>query len=473
MLSFFRINDPYRLLILFLAILLVRLPYIISADPLIYELNWLTIGKTLSQSSAVLYKDFLSPIAPLAALVYSGIAFVFGKSIVPLQILALLLVAYQFSLFNSIMYKNKAFNENSYIPAFIYALLMQIFFDFFTLSPALISLTFILLVLDNIYLRIENKLDDFTILKTGFFMGLAVLFYLPTILFFIATLLSFALLTSLIFRRYILFAYGFLLPVTIVGIYYFLNDGLMVLVNNWIVHTFFFSKDSIINTFSLLIIISIPTLLFILSIYRTFSFSRFTNYQVRVQQVMFIMFLAAWGCWLFSNEKAPFQLVIFVPFLAFFISHFILLFKNKLKAEVFALVLTVTLISVNYYIYKGGKLLRNFTNFNVLKMEESIYSPWIENKDVLVLGDYPSIYYSTNPHNIRFFNWQMSKTIWTDIDEPKNLAAIYGYLKHQRPETVIDKSGAFEPVLRLIPEMKENYRKVSNEIYILQKKGNE
>jgi hypothetical protein len=467
LLSFFRINDPYRLLILFLAILLVRLPYIISADPLVYELNWLTVGSSLSQNGAILYKDFLSPIAPLSALVYNVLSYIFGYTTLPLQILAVLLVAYQFSLFNNIMYKNKAFNEASYIPAFVYALLMQVFFDFFTLSPALISLTFILLVLDNIYLRIENKLDDFTILKTGFFMGVAVLFYLPTILFFVATILSFALLTSLIFRRYLLFTYGFLLPIIAVAIYYFINDGLADMVNNWIIYTFKFSKDSLINTNTLLIIIAIPFLIFILSVYRTFSFTRFTNYQVRVQQVMFIMFLAAWGCWLISNEKAPFQLVIFVPALAFFISHFILLFKQKTKAEIFAVTLTAIIISLNYYIFNDGQYLRSFANFNVLNTHTAIYAPWTTGKKVLVLGDDKSLYYGSNTSSIKYYNWQIGQSIWLEPSTPAHAAQIYSYLSHEQPETIVDQNQLMPAVSEAIPSLKLLYKQVSSEIYLL------
>ena len=191
------------------------------------------------------------------------------------------------------MLRNKAYNENSYIPALIYALMMFTFYDFFTLSPALISLTFILLVLDNIYLRIENKLEDATILKTGLFMGIAVLFYLPSILFLLATILSFAMLTSLVLRRYLLFLYGFLFPFGIIFIYFFWQESLEPFISQWIDFNFTSNIEPFIDFKSIFIIIGLPVIIFLLSLYKTFTAGRFTNYQVRVQQVMFIMFLAA------------------------------------------------------------------------------------------------------------------------------------------------------------------------------------
>lgn len=277
----------------------------------------MAIDREALNTGKVIYKDLVSPIAPLSAWVYMVINFIFGKSILALQILSILLVTYQFSLFNNIMLRNKAYNENSYIPALIYALIMFTFYDFFTLSPALISLTFILLVLDNIYLRIENKLEDATILKTGFFMGIAVLFYLPSIIFLIATVFSFAMLTSLVLRRYLLFLYGFLFPFIIIFTYFFWHESLESLISQWIEFTFINNVNALIDFRSILIIIGLPVIIFVISLYKTFTAGRFTNYQVRVQQVMFIMFIAALGSWWVSQEKAPHELLLFVPSFAF------------------------------------------------------------------------------------------------------------------------------------------------------------
>ncbi len=466
MLSFFRINDPYRLLILLLAILAIRLPYLISSAPLIYEIDWMVIGHALTAADTILYKDFLSPIAPLSAFVYTVIDLIFGSHILVYQIASLLLVAYQFSLFNNIMYRNKAYNENTYIPALFYALIMQVFFDFFTLSPVLISLTFILLVLDNIYLRIENKLDDITILKTGFYMGLAVLFYLPSILFFLATIISFVLLTSLIFRRYMLFLYGFFFPIICVALYFLWNDALLDLFNNWIIFTLTYSNKSILNTWSILAIIAFPALIYLLSLYKTFATSRFTNYQVRVQQVMFIMFLAAMGCWLLGNEKAPYQLVISVPFVAFFIAHNVLLYKNKLKAEIFALLFSFLIVGINYYIYSNNKLIGNFSNYFMLNNSRQVYNEQGQGKKLLVLGHTKSMYYN-NEVSTPYYYWPLAEKIWANPTNAGNITEIYSSLVKNLPEVIIDEEGVLVAVLNRMPDIAERYERISAKAYNL------
>lgn len=443
LLGFFRINDPYRLLILFLALLVLRLPYLIGSEPLVYETNWLLIGEALN-SGKVLYKDLISPIAPLSAWIYMGVEFIFGKSVLALQILSLLLVTYQFSLFNNIMLRNKAYNENSYIPALIYALMMLAFYDFFTLSPALISLTFILLVLDNIYLRIENKLQDATILKTGIFMGLAVLFYLPSIFFLVATLLSFALLTSLVLRRYLLFLYGFTFPFAVVLIYFYWQDGIEALYTQWIKFNFLDSLAPIIDLQSVLIIAGIPTIIFVIALYKTFSATRFTNYQLRVQQVMFIMFLAAFGSWWISELQAPFELIVFVPSFAFFIIHLIFQFKKKLRAEIFTLIFSILIITTTYSIYYQNSYFHQFGNFNELKSKKSFYEGMVKGKSTMILGGQTDMYLTAKKIGTRFYHPLLSEVVLNEMSEKEQVIALYDDIQKHQPEIILDFLGIFK-----------------------------
>ncbi len=466
MIGFFRINDPYRLLILFLAIVLIRLPYLISAEPLFYELNWMLIGETMNQGN-VLYKDIVQTISPLSAWVYAGIDFIFGRSILIYQILATLLIGYQFVLFNNIMLRNKAYNENSYVPAFVYALLMHSFYDFFTLSPVLISMTFILLVLDNIYLRIENKLNDNTILKTGIFMGLAVLFYLPSIIFFVATIFSFLLLTGLIFRRYLLFLYGMLLPIAAVSLYYLWHNALLDMFYQWVLASFIINRPNVLDLSSLLLIIGIPGIVFMLALVRTFSASRFTNYQVRVQQVMFLMFVSAWAVWLFSDVKAPFQLIVFIPFIAFFIAHLLLQFKSRFVANIFTYFVTISILLITYALFYQNFYFHQWGNFNDLLVNQSIYEPWIADKKVLVVGDRKQIYKSSKEVATQFYSWELSQKIWKEVDKPENIIRIYEDINKHQPETIIDLTGLVGSAFKKLPLIEDKYAKVSAQVYVL------
>ncbi|MGM0581397.1 MAG: hypothetical protein ACQETL_11995 [Bacteroidota bacterium] len=449
-----------------MAVLLLRLPYLIGSEPLVYETNWLLIGESLNLGN-VLYKDLVSPISPLAAWTYMVVEFIFGKSILVLQILSILLVTYQFSLFNNIMLRNKAYNENSYIPALIYALMMFSFYDFFTLSPALISLTFILLVLDNIYLRIENKLNDATILKTGLFMGIAVLFYLPSLIFLVATLLSFAMLTSLVLRRYLLFLYGFFFPFGIIFIYFYWQEGLESLVSQWLEFNLFNSAYSFIDFKSILIITALPILIFLISLYKTFFVGRFTNYQVRVQQVMFIMFLAALGSWWFSEERAPYELLIFIPSFAFFITHFILLFKRKIRAELFAFIFSLLIIVIGYSIFYQNTPIHKYGDYNKLQTHKSIYHNQVNNKSAMILGANPAVYSNAKSVATKFYQPELSNKILKNLSEKERLIVLYNDIKKHQPEVIIDLSGYFINSLSGMPLIESQYTRMSDNSFQL------
>ncbi|WKK82459.2 hypothetical protein [Marivirga arenosa] len=423
------------------------------------------IGESLS-TGKVLYKDLVSPIAPLAAWMYMLISSIGGRSILLLQILSILLVTYQFSLFNNIMLRNKAYNENSYIPALIYALIMLVFYDFFTLSPALISLTFILLVLDNIYLRIENKLKDSTILKTGFFMGIAVLFYLPSVVFLIATILSFALLTSLVIRRYLLFLYGFLFPFMLVFIYFYWQGGLDELLSQWIKFNLFSSIQPVINLQSILIIAALPSIVFLFALYKTFSATRFTNYQLRVQQVMFIMFLAAFGGWWISEQQAPFELLLFVPSFAFFTIHLILQFKRKVRAEIFTITFSILLISINYALFFENTSLHESGDFNKLKAQNSIYARATLDKDAMIIGGKTSLYMNAKSISTRFYHPELSEQILSDMNEKERMITLYNDIKSNQPEIIIDQSGYFVSIQNRLNIDSNNYTQISNNLFV-------
>jgi hypothetical protein len=424
------------------------------------------IGEALN-TGKVIYKDLVSPIAPLSAWVYMVINFIFGKSILALQILSILLVTYQFSLFNNIMLRNKAYNENSYIPALIYALIMFTFYDFFTLSPALISLTFILLVLDNIYLRIENKLEDATILKTGFFMGIAVLFYLPSIIFLIATVFSFAMLTSLVLRRYLLFLYGFLFPFIIIFTYFFWHESLESLISQWIEFTFINNVNALIDFRSILIIIGLPVIIFVISLYKTFTAGRFTNYQVRVQQVMFIMFIAALGSWWVSQEKAPHELLLFVPSFAFFITHFVLQFNKKARAELFTFGFSILLIGIGYSLFYQNTLLHKYGNFNLLQNSSSIYYPQLKNKKAMILGANPAVYMDAKLVATKFYHPQLSSRILDRMSEKERLIEFYNDIEKHQPDIIIDLNGHFIETISNLPLIESKYRRISENSFQL------
>ncbi len=91
------------------------------------ELKWMIVGESISLKN-ILYLDVWDYLAPLSAMIYALIDSVAGRSQWGYQILAIFVVFIQCYLFNQLLISNKAYKENTYVPALIYAILMSAFF---------------------------------------------------------------------------------------------------------------------------------------------------------------------------------------------------------------------------------------------------------------------------------------------------------------------------------------------------------
>ncbi|UII27882.1 hypothetical protein LVD15_05520 [Fulvivirga maritima] len=346
MLSYFRINDPYRLVIIFFLLLALRLPVILSDSGLTApELSHMLVGEKLN-SGASLYEGVWDNIAPLSALVYAVIDFFFGRSQQAYQVISLFLVAFQCLIFNKLLLDSKAYNENNYVPGLVYGLLMSFFFDFFTLTPVLMGLTFLLLAIDNLFNHIEFRAkEDEKILNIGIYLGVASLFYLPYIIFGIAVIICFMLFTGTVARRYLLMIFGLVLPLLLTSCYFLLQHRLTVFIYNYLNPIWQFQTDNYVSLLEILIIFSVPLSFFIFSLFRISQRARFNNYQGRLAQVMFLWLIFSVLFALVSGELAPNIMMIFVPYLSFFIVHAFLLFHRRWIAEiVFTLFVVATVL---------------------------------------------------------------------------------------------------------------------------------
>ena len=111
-----------------------------------YGLKWLLLGEWLNQGFKM-YAETFDYTGPIAAFVYKYLYFIFGRSNFIHYGFSSLVIIFQAGIFNQLLLKNKAYDENNYLPAFLYVILMLAVPDFMTLSPQLMSLTFVLMSL--------------------------------------------------------------------------------------------------------------------------------------------------------------------------------------------------------------------------------------------------------------------------------------------------------------------------------------
>ncbi len=464
MLSFFRINDPYRLIFIFALLLVVRLPLYWGDMPLLLpELHWRLVGEAMANGHH-LYLDIRDDIGPLSGVAYQVLFGLFGNQRWPLYVISVLLVLVQAGLFNQFLLRNKAYKENTYVPALCYIVFMNLCFDFITLPPILFSITFILLAINNIFRRIDNAIQDELFLYTGLYLGIAVLFYLPSFVFLFSTLLSLLLFTGSIARRLLLLLFGFGISLALAYTYYYWIDGAQAFHAQYMISLWTVSKDFMVSTAGLLWMGVAGLLVLLVSLFRIYSSARFANYQIKFQQVMFLNLLVGILVVSLSNTIAPFQLIAVIPPLAFFAGHYLLEIRRRFWAEIIFPIVLVAVLAWELVIFYSPQFLEPALSFDKYFVTQNLLPEEYHGRKIWVIGDNPS-YYSNASLGSPFLNWELSKEVIENQHYYENVEEVYKSLEKYKPEVIVDLEGFMPAFLQKAPVFAEQYKATNGAIF--------
>jgi len=459
LLTIFRVNDPYRILIIFVLLMLVRIPILLSDNYLtLPELNWMLVGENMAEGDR-LYTQLWDNIGPLAALVYYLIEIVFSRSQDAYVILASLLTTYQCLIFNDFLLAKKAYHENTYVPALLYGLLSCFSFDFYTLSPVLLSLTWVLLALRNIFYRIESQSRDVRILSTGIFVGLAALCYLPSIVYLASSLLAYLFFANLSLRRVLLLLYGVALPFLVAFTFFYLFEASEEFTQQYLLAFRNLPRTPYVSWWDLLIISAVALGFLVASVYQIGQYRRYTNQQSKLQRIMGLKLVAALATLLLARQLAPHHLLFFVPPAAFFITHFLLIIRRTLIAELVTAGLALLLVLNGYALMYNFFSLREVTHIENLLVKPTEYDELVAGKKVLMLGQNLNVYRNTRLAT-PYLNWQLAARQLAGLNDFANVASVYDSFRDDMPDLIIDEVQLMPQIFERIPRIEASYRKL-------------
>ncbi|MBU2914286.1 MULTISPECIES: hypothetical protein [Reichenbachiella] len=458
MLSYFKANDPYRLLGVFLILIIIRVAVLLSGVPLILpELKWLLLGERLGGEGMIMYRDVWDYTAPLSVLVYKWLDILFGKHQLVYQIVSMILVGFQAAIFNNVMLKNKAYNSPSYVPAIVYVLMMNLCFDFLTLSPVLMSMTFILLALNNLFKRMDNHTQDELFVYTGIYLGIAVLFYLPAIFYVLVTLISLFLYTGSIFRRILLLIVGFLLVLIFSGLFFYWNDSFLVYNHHLFMSIWAVDPSYFLSGKGMVIMVLVPFSIFLYSIYRTFKIGKYVNFQSKIQSVMLMFFVSGILAFFMVKERSTYQFIYLVPVMAFFVAHHLLVIKNWILAEATFLLIFVAIILNLLFPLRGWLFVDQLVGVERLLVQPSPYAELTEGKDILVIGEGIEHYKGASLAT-PYLDWQLSQIHLQHLNYFDNSAEVFLNFTSDMPEVIIDEQEVVPELFRMMPTIAAQYR---------------
>ncbi|NOT75203.1 MAG: hypothetical protein HOP08_09765 [Cyclobacteriaceae bacterium] len=460
MLRYFRINDPYRLFSLLILLVLASLPLLIDLPAMtLQELKGMVLGEVMGEK--LLYVEIIDSTAPLMAVTDGLLDFLFGRSLMARHILALIVIFFQASYFGILLINNKAYNENNYVPALIFGFLCFFSFDLLAITPELFASTLLLLALNNLFKEIEFRVDrDSIVLNLGFFLGMSSLFVFSYTVFLIGTVFILIIFARATIRKILLLFFGYGLVHGILMIVYYCYGQTDALWSHFYVANVTQLSSGIVSMKSILTLGIVPLIYFVISLFMLTREARFTKYQSQLFQVIFLWLgIAMLQTWLTAG-RTPHSFLTFIPPIAYFISHYLLLIRRKFIAETMLWLLIIGLISVN--ILSRHKVFDQI-DYSAMFPSESIYEKTIVGRKVMIVGDDISLL-KQNKLAGYFLDWELSSKYFDGPDYYENIIKINKAVAEDVPDVIIDEAGKMEPFIERIPMIKSHYRK-DNGIY--------
>ncbi|MFD2933714.1 hypothetical protein [Spirosoma flavum] len=461
MLRFFQSYFSYQYVSLLGLLILIRLPLLLHPFPLLIpELNWMIVGEQMSQGN-LLYRDIWDSVSPLSALVYWGINSVFGRSPLVLHGAATLVSVFQIVYFNYLTNNRDVYPDRSFWPGLIYMLFMHLSFDCLTLSPVLMSTSFLLLAFGTLIKQMDRRGATDEVFEVGFYIGIAALFYLPSALFILWAILSLLFYTGATLRQYSLSLFGFLFPFAATVLFYYLSDSLDDFNRNLLASVFRVRQYPLSDFQSLIASLFIPLGLGILGFLSLFNRAgRYVNFQQRVQQIMAIWFVIAVLTIALMPFLAPMVFLSFVPPMAYFAFYYFENIRKKWLVEITFLIAFCLMLLLFYQgalgLVPGAELGR----LGSLQVQPSPLPNDIINRRVLIIGEDLSAY-RQNRLATPYLNWDLAKYDLKNLDNYESVINVFDHFRQDPPDYIIDRENVVEKLFQRAPALALRYEKTA------------
>lgn len=460
LIRYFRINDPYRLVAVLIIMLIIYMPLFIDNPGItIPELKSILIGERLNDGKDM-YVDVVDNTAPLTAWFHESMESLFGRSVLARHIVAFVLIFLQAAYLGIMFITRKVFNENTYIPSFLFGLLFFVSFDTLALTGDLLGFSFLLLALNNLFKEIEFRVQyDETIFNLGLFISIASLFSFAFSIYILWVMIVLVFFTRSTPRKFLLLAFGFLLPHLLVMSISYLNDSLGKMWEYYYLANLTFKRDVLMSAGGILTISILPLMFLVISVVMLQREARLSKYQSQVLQIMFLWIGFTLVYFFYAKSMRPQNLILFIPALSLIFTHFFLSIRRRKFLELNSWVLIVGVIAMGYLASYGSL---NRVNYSALLVNKTPRT--ISNKKVVVLANDVSWYYN-NQLGMPYLNWKLSQGIFRHPDYYENITEVYHHLNVDNPDAIVDPENLLVPFFNRFPQERLKYSK-QGEIYL-------
>ena len=464
MIKFFKVNDPYRFGILTIAFIIIRSIIFYFGSPLTQiELPFLLAARTIAEGKW-LYKDVWETTEPLTTFVYYLLPKAPENFTVFSYWINVTLIIFNAFYANYFLQKLDIFLDKTFLPALFYILISLTFFELNVVSAPLLASSFLLFVLNNAFSFLKKE-NYYRLYDSGFFLGIASLFFLPCIAFIPSVLITLLVFTRSQGKGYFLFVLGFLFPWALTCIVFLWIEGLNEFIDIFIKHYFSNFKEFTFSTETLFIFLLPITLFFTGVIFSLRGNLREINFQSVSRKFLIFWLVGGIVCCLISTSKS-FSLIYIIIFpLTFFYTFNFLQIKKYLIPDLIIFAFIFFSVYLQYRCLSGTLWQNSVYKFKVNKLHDTL----IDGKKIWVSGENQEHYLYANLSG-KYLNWNVSKEDFNNIDKFYGIENIRKNFYLDLPEFIIDDSLRMPGIFNKIPQLKNKYVLKDKGIYALQRK---
>lgn len=299
---------------------------------------------------------FFHPVVPLtdhAAPLYVLLIGEISRFPFLLTLTSAILILGEALLIYHIIEKNEITGTKSYLPSLVYIILMSLQPEMLSLHPIVIANLFMLLALHKLMQTYRKETAYSEAFDTGFFISLAALCYIPSLIFILLLWIGLIIIRPFIWREWVISLIGLILPWIFLIMYYFWNSKLNVLRYDAIYYTLMTTQksfDALVFSFSEYLQIAL------LLVAAFFSSGRFLNdlnkstVQSRSNLLLLLYFFifAFISIFIAPSYSISYLSFLSIPFSVFF-SNFLLFAKKEWIAEILFLLLIISVFTIQFF----------------------------------------------------------------------------------------------------------------------------
>ncbi len=422
-------------------------------------LLWIVLGERLTEGN-LLFKDVIDDTGPLSAAVFTLVHLIFGRSELVYEILGRVLIFIQIGYWNTILIQYRVFNENTYMPAIIMAALYHFSFDMMRISPPLLGSMFLMLALEQLFSQttLQKETSESTLL-IGLYGGLAASFHINFLLFLPYIIFTGLVISGFSIRQLFLSLAGFILPILLLLLFYFWNDGLEDAFLVW-KNVFSYEKYKYQPIISWFILGIFPILLaisgFFIGILRL---GGNINQQKQRQLILFWLLFSS-AALIMAKRQASYQLLLIIPGLTYLINQFFLYLKSGWLAKLCFALLIIGLPIAGIFYWQQRIAIDSRYYITPVPSGEIF-----KGKTLMVMGNEFS-YYRDSKSGGPFLNYHLTKDFLREEKSLHQKAELYQKIIQQQVDVILDQEGVYKNLLEELPLLKDIYVESKPGVYV-------